>query len=207
MKLNRTARIAVIAAAALIALPAMAGAQAFVKNNFFGVGIDTPTSPLHAVRTDSGNFAMLRLVNNGAPFAVYADTNNGISWGLQPTGGGNFSITKLGSGGAEFLVKKNGDAIVQGSIFTADCSPCVSDYVFEPDYRLMPLDELAEFVATEKHLPNVPSQDDVDRSGKLNMSQMQMRMLEKIEELVLYTIDQQRTIDELTERLARLEAQ
>ena len=207
MKLNRTARIVALGAAVLIALPAMAGAQVFVKTNFLGVGIDTPTSPLHAVRTDSGNFTMLRLVNNGAPFAIYDDTNNGISWGLQPTGGGNFTITRLGTGGPELLVKKNGDVKVAGSISTADCDPCVSDYVFEPDYELMPLDELAAFVATKKHLPNVPSQDDVDKAGELNLTQMQMRMLEKIEELVLYTIDQQRTIDELTERLAALEAQ
>ena len=71
----------------------------------------------------------------------------------------------------------------------------------------MPLDELEAFIQSEGHLPNVPSQQDVDRAGKLNINDMQMRMLEKIEELVLYTLEQQETIDALHERLEKLEQQ
>lgn len=110
----------------------------------------------------------------------------------------------FGGGTEVFELNQSGDLTITGSINTTDCSPCTSDYVFEPDYELMPLDELEEFVWREKHLPNVPSQGDVDRAGKLNMTEMQMKMLEKIEELTLYTIEQQKTIDALSARLEGL---
>ena len=110
-------------------------------------------------------------------------------------------------GSDEFELTKAGDLTISGSINTTDCAPCVSDYVFEPGYELMSLEELESFVEREKHLPNVPSQGDVDRAGKLNMTQMQMRLLEKVEELVLYTIQQGKTIGQLTDRLEALEAQ
>ena len=209
---TETARLYVACAVAILALPAMAEAQVFVKTNFLGVGIDTPTAPLHAVSTTPGNQVMLRLENDGAPFAIYQDNNIGISWGLQPTGGGNFTITRLGTGGPELLVKKTGDLVVKGSCSCGSLIP-LPDFVFEADYELMPLVELAKFVAAEKHLPNVPSKSEIERAGRVNLSQMQMRLLEKIEELVLYTLDQQLAIDALTRenrdlsrRLARLES-
>ncbi len=68
----------------------------------------------------------------------------------------------------------------------------------------MPLDELATYLAREKHLPGVPSQDEIHRDG-LNLSQFHMRLLEKVEELTLYTLAQQEQIDALEARLAALE--
>ncbi len=64
-----------------------------------------------------------------------------------------------------------------------------ADYVFEPDYRLMPLEKLAEFISREKHLPNVPPAAEVNEKG-LNLGEFQMRLLEKIEELTLYAVRQ-----------------
>ena len=67
----------------------------------------------------------------------------------------------------------------------------------------MPLSELAAFVAAERRLPNVPSADEIQQGG-LNMTDMQMRLLEKVEELTLYTLEQQKTIEEFQERLGNL---
>jgi hypothetical protein len=80
-----------------------------------------------------------------------------------------------------------------------------ADYVFEPDYELMPLDELREFVKANKHLPNVPSTADIAANG-LNVQHFQGRLLEKIEELALHTLAQQELIETLTARLEALEA-
>jgi hypothetical protein len=75
----------------------------------------------------------------------------------------------------------------------------------------MPIEDLRAFVHREKRLPNVPSARDIKSQG-LNLSQFQMRLLEKVEELTLYTLTQdeklraqQEQIAELTERLAALE--
>ncbi len=68
----------------------------------------------------------------------------------------------------------------------------------------MPIKELEEFISRERHLPNVPSAEEL--VGPISVNQMQMRLLEKVEELTLYTIAQQRTIDEQQETLEALKA-
>jgi hypothetical protein len=81
----------------------------------------------------------------------------------------------------------------------------VPDYVFEEDYPLMSLAHLQMYVAREKHLPNMPSAEDIMEDG-LNLNQFQMRLLEKIEELTLYTFGQQEQIAALEARVEALEA-
>jgi hypothetical protein len=87
----------------------------------------------------------------------------------------------------------------------------VPDYVFAPEYKLMPLDELAAFVRKERHLPNVPNAEMIKSQG-LNLSRFPLDLLEKVEELALYTIEQHGRIsdlakenEELKTRLAKLE--
>jgi len=73
----------------------------------------------------------------------------------------------------------------------------VPDYVFEPDYKLLPLPALASYVEKEKHLPDIPSALEIKEQG-VNMSELQMQLLKKVEELTLYTLQQEKTITELT---------
>jgi hypothetical protein len=71
----------------------------------------------------------------------------------------------------------------------------VPDYVFEPDYKLLPLKQLAAYIEKEKHLPAVPSARDIKTNG-LNHSEMQMTLLQRVEELTLYTIQQEDMIQD-----------
>ena len=70
------------------------------------------------------------------------------------------------------------------------------DYVFSENYKLPALSDLGNFIKTNKHLPNIPSAAEVEKNG-LEVGDMQKRMMEKIEELTLYIIQQQTEIDEL----------
>ena len=105
-----------------------------------------------------------------------------------------------------------GDVRTIGGSFIDDGTTLnVPDYVFDDQYKLMSVGELASFIRENKHLPNVPSESQVKREG-VNISAFQMRLLEKVEELTLYTIDQHDQIGtlqtqnkELMERLAALE--
>ena len=72
-----------------------------------------------------------------------------------------------------------------------------SDYVFSKNYKLIPLEELERFVQKNKHLPNIPSGDEMVKDG-LDVAAMDAKLLEKIEELTLYIID-------LNKRLSRFE--
>jgi len=71
-----------------------------------------------------------------------------------------------------------------------------ADYVFADDYNLKPLAEVEAFIKENKHLPNVPSANTVETQG-IELGNISRIQQEKIEELTLYLIDQQKQIDEL----------
>lgn len=71
-----------------------------------------------------------------------------------------------------------------------------SDFVFNKDYKLMDIYELEKFVKKNHHLPNIPSAKEVYRDG-IDLGEMNARLLEKIEELTLYMVKQQKEIDAL----------
>jgi len=91
---------------------------------------------------------------------------------------------------------------VNGSITTAVSGQVHPDYVFRDDYKLMPLEDLNSFIKENKHLPEIPSANDVQKNG-LNMTEMQIKLLKKVEELTLYILEQQKKIDALGSQLAR----
>ncbi len=68
-----------------------------------------------------------------------------------------------------------------------------SDFVFDEDYNLMSLAEVEAYITANKHLPNVPSEAEVLQNG-LDVANMQAIQQQKIEELTLYTIDQEKRI-------------
>ncbi|MCA9761192.1 MAG: hypothetical protein KC463_06745, partial [Streptococcus sp.] len=69
------------------------------------------------------------------------------------------------------------------------------DYVFEPDYDLMTLEEVEAYIKKNGHLPNVPSAREVEENG-LGLGEMNKILLEKVEELTLHLIEQQKRLDE-----------
>ena len=77
------------------------------------------------------------------------------------------------------------------------------DRVFAPDYALVPLEELRAYVTLNRHLPGVPSEEEVTEHG-IDVGGMQAVLLEKIEELTLYILRQQREIDTLKRELEEL---
>lgn len=80
-----------------------------------------------------------------------------------------------------------------------------ADYVFEEDYNLKPLTEVEEFIAENGHLPNVPSAAEVEEKG-IELGEMTKIQQEKIEELTLYLIQQQKENQELKKELNELKA-
>ncbi len=68
------------------------------------------------------------------------------------------------------------------------------DYVFEEDYNLRTLSEVESFVKENKHLPDVPAGESMEQNG-IGVAEMNMLLLQKVEELTLYTIQQQEIIE------------
>jgi hypothetical protein len=77
------------------------------------------------------------------------------------------------------------------------------DYVFAEDYELMSLDELEQSINENQHLPGIPSAKEVSESG-FDLGDMQRRLLEKVEELTLHTIRQEKVIRELKDEVQLL---
>ena len=75
-----------------------------------------------------------------------------------------------------------------------------ADYVFDEEYKLMPLEKVESFVAENKHLPDVPSAKEVEANG-VDLMEMNVLLLKKVEELTLHTIAQQKEIEALKEKI------
>ena len=89
------------------------------------------------------------------------------------------------------LVHSKGNHAIDGKLTVKEVEVKVNtgaDFVFSPDYRLKPLGEVEAFVRENRHLPDIPSEKEMKENG-LNLNDMQISLLQKIEELTLYMID------------------
>lgn len=86
-----------------------------------------------------------------------------------------------------------GDVVVSGSV-KAKALTQVPDYVFESGYDLAPLSEVEAYTKEHKHLPEVPSASEIESNG-VDLAQMNLILLRKIEELTLHSIQQQKRLD------------
>ena len=74
------------------------------------------------------------------------------------------------------------------------------DHVFNKDYSLMPLNELTKYIEQNKHLPDVPTTTEVKQNG-VDLAETQVILLQKIEELTLYLIDQNKKLNKLERKI------
>jgi hypothetical protein len=80
---------------------------------------------------------------------------------------------------------------VAGNISSREVKVTVNagaDFVFENDYKLNSLDFLDKFIKENKHLPEIASAEEMQKEG-INLSEMNIKLLQKIEELTLYMIE------------------
>lgn len=79
-----------------------------------------------------------------------------------------------------------------------------ADYVFKKDYNLMPLKDLQSYIDEKGHLPEVPTTEEAITNG-IELKEMNILLLKKVEELTLYTLQQQKNIEEQNKRIETLE--
>jgi hypothetical protein len=103
----------------------------------------------------------------------------------------------------------NGLAKFDGKIYAKEVEVKANvwaDYVFKKDYPLKSLDEVEKHIAEKGHLPNIPSAEEVLKNG-INVAEMNTKLLEKIEELTLYSIEQNKSLKQQSEKIQKLEKQ
>lgn len=112
----------------------------------------------------------------------------------------NFDISASG-----FASKLSVDGIILAKEIKVTTSNW-ADFVFNPEYKLLTLDELETYISTNKHLPNVPTAEDVKSNG-VNISEMQAKLLMKVEELTLYMIEMKKENEKLKNEIQKLKEQ
>ncbi|TKG91619.1 hypothetical protein EYV94_21580 [Puteibacter caeruleilacunae] len=92
----------------------------------------------------------------------------------------------------DFQMSVNGNFRAKEVRVTTDWA----DYVFDKDYQLMSIEEVAQFIEERGHLPSIPNAKRVKEEG-VSVGEMNKLLLQKVEELTLYVIEQQKLIKEL----------
>lgn len=102
------------------------------------------------------------------------------------------------------LFQINNDGSVRAREIIVNNESSWPDYVFLPTYELRTLDELRSYIQLNGHLPNVPSATEVEEKG-IALGEMNKILMEKVEELTLYLIQQEDRIKKLEMKLSEIE--
>lgn len=146
---------------------------------------------------------------NGKAFSFQTHYNNGnaglemmaIYYGesgkivMAPTGG----LVGIGTSNPTEILSVNGKIRAHEIKIEITGWP---DYVFSKKYQLIPLIELEQFIDRNHHLPEIPSAHEVEKDG-LNLGEMNKKLLQKVEELTLYLIEQNKKVNTLEEIIKR----
>ena len=134
----------------------------------------------------------LILGTNNNTNSLYLDTNSNVY-----VGGVNDNFVSDALRSKNDLFVKNG---ILAEDLTVGAKEFWADYVFNKEYKLRSLSELEQFIKKNKHLPNIPSKKVISKEG-YSMHDLNVRFLEKVEELTLYIIKQEKQIKKLEKRL------
>jgi hypothetical protein len=193
------------------------------ENGKVGIGILNPSEILDIVgSTKIGHTKAEAIIFNyaGAPTVGYqsigSNSNGDLVLSSVSTISGNehLVIQQLtGNVGIGTTTMGSHKLAVEGSIGAREIKVEASgwsDFVFENNYKLRTLEEVEKYINENKHLPEIPSEIDVVENG-FYLGEMNAKLLQKIEELTLYLIEenkennrQQKLIEELQNEVRAL---
>ncbi|UOY08371.1 tail fiber protein [Muricauda sp. SCSIO 64092] len=197
----------------------------FHKDGKMGIGTTSPDAKLEvhdgSIEINSSPFAHFKILRDNGATASMGITSNTKHAYLSSAGELKF-LTDLENADAStkmFLTRSGRLGIgttspdarltVKGNIHAeevkVDLSVPAPDYVFKEGYDLKSLQEIQDYIKEHGHLPNVPSAKELEENG-IQLGVMNMKLLEKIEELTLYTLQQQKEILLLHEQLKKVDA-
>lgn len=170
------------------------------------------------IKNYNGTSFPLMDTSRGGSFIRLLD--NEINFNLVDNIGTRVRSMTLASNGNVGIGSVNPDAklTVKGRIHAEEVKVDLAvpaDYVFEkyysgksilkPEYTMLTIEEIETFTQKNNHLPGIPSAKEIQEKG-LNVGEMSNLLLQKIEELTLYTIEQNKLIKEQQKRIEKLEA-
>lgn len=97
---------------------------------------------------------------------------------------------------------------VDGKIITKEIKVTLdswSDFVFNKDYPLMPINQLENYINQNHHLPSIPTETEVQKEG-ISVGEMNAKLLQKIEELTLYLIEHNKKLNIIEKKIEKIES-
>ncbi|MCL1657443.1 MULTISPECIES: hypothetical protein [Elizabethkingia] len=198
----------------------------YSKNGNIGIGNNSPQSKLDINGTiivggDTGNLDITSLPNS---LDMLKNTGKlAIGWNLSGGGGETDFIANRGkgsTGGFHFydytnegqrkkllVLNNNGNALIEGKLEAKEIKVTTTptaDFVFEDSYQLPNLESVEKHIKEKKYLPEIASAAEMQKEG-VNIGDFQIKLLQKIEELTLYSIEQNKLIKEYSETNKKLE--
>ncbi|WP_294198057.1 hypothetical protein [uncultured Chryseobacterium sp.] len=174
-----------------------------------GIGTDNPQSQLHLqfLNSEPKSIQFVQFTNyvdkmNAA--IRYTWYNESCDVGIVRGGGTDISAYTIKFNGNEKArFAANGNAAFQGKVeakdFVVSASP-TADFVFAQDYNLRGMQDLEKFISEKQHLPEIPSAKEMTENG-VTVGEFQIKLLQKIEELTLYMIAQNKELEQLKSQI------
>ncbi|WP_407484414.1 hypothetical protein [Elizabethkingia meningoseptica] len=178
-----------------------------------GIGTTNPRSKLDvngAITVASG--APIQLGGN-QPYHGLQYSNNGFANTfldgpvLYGWSGGGLGIKKETGEWLALKWNAEGNVSVSNKLEAREIKVTTSptaDFVFEDHYKLPDLESVEKHIREKKHLPEIASATEMQKDG-VNIGEFQIKLLQKIEELTLYSIEQNKQNKEQQERILKLE--
>lgn len=190
------------------------------QNGNVGIGTVAPTAKLEVNGTNPG--ILIRSDSYDGGQIEWRMPNTTQHWNIdqfedrlrffveEVDGAGIEAISFLGNGNVGIgtispseKLEVSGKVKADGVVLNIGTFP---DYVSADDYKLITLEELEAHIQAHGHLPKFPSEKEVVQHGA-DLGQLNTLLVEKVEELTLYTIAQEKQLKALQEALAQQQAQ
>ena len=182
-------------------------------NNVTVTGVGSNASPFLVSSIDTSLYAANGSINPATTTSGnrVVDMNNSNIWFNTANSATNGKIY-IGSSSVYPNTTGNYKLFVEGGIMTEKVKVALrssanwADYVFANDYKLMPLKEVETYINENKHLPGIESAEDLVKNG-IDVAEMQAKQMEKIEELTLYIIEQNKKLEKQNNEIEELKFQ
>jgi hypothetical protein len=103
-------------------------------------------------------------------------------------------------------IKLNSNGFIRAREIQVDFD-AIPDYVFAADYKLMPLAEVDKFIKANRHLPNIKGENDYNAGDGVQLGELNLKLLEKVEELTLYLIELKKQNEEMQKEILTIKSQ